>query len=178
MSICLGHQKLRSPFPSWCIVVVLQLLSCVQQFATPWTVAHQASLSSTVSWSLLKSVSTESVMPSKHPILCRPLPLLSSIFLSIRVHPSQSALHIRCPKHWSFSLSSSPSTEHSGLISFRVDWFGLCTVRKTLKSSLQHHNSLAPSLPYGLTLISIYDLQKNHSIDCMDPCWQSDVSAL
>ena len=100
--------------------IVVQSLSHVQFFATPWTAARQASLSFTISWSLLKLMSIESVMPSSHLILCRPL-LLPSIFPSIRVFSSESVLHIRWPKYWSFSFSISPSSEHSGLISFRVD---------------------------------------------------------
>jgi len=100
--------------------IVVQSLSHVQFFATPWTAARQASLSFTISWSLLKLMSVESVMPSSHLILCRPL-LLPSIFPSIRVFSSESVLHIRWPKYWSFSFSISPSSEHSGLISFRVD---------------------------------------------------------
>jgi len=100
--------------------IVVQSLSHVQFFATPWTAARQASLSFTISWSLLKLMSVESVMPSSHLILCRPL-LLPSVFPSIRVFSSESVLHIRWPKYWSFSFSISPSSEHSGLISFRVD---------------------------------------------------------
>ena len=94
----------------------------------------------TNSWSLLKLMSTESVMPSNHLILCHPLLLLPSIFPSIRVFSNESALHIRWPKYWSFSFSISPSNEYSGLISFRIDWFGLLAVQGTLKSLLQHHS--------------------------------------
>ena len=101
---------------------VVQSLSCVQLFVTPWTVAHQASLSFTVSQSLLKLMSIESVMPSNHLILCRLLLLLPSILPGIRVFSSESALRIRWPKYWSFSLSISPSNEYSGLISSRMDW--------------------------------------------------------
>ena len=104
--------------------VVVQSLSCVQLFMTPWTEALQASLSFTISWGLLKLRSIESVMPSNHLILCRPV-LLPSIFLSFRVFSSESALHIRWPKYGNFSFSISPSGEHSGLISFRIDWFDL-----------------------------------------------------
>ena len=117
--------------------IVLQLLSCVQLFATPWTAAPQASLSFTISQSLLKLMSIESMMPSNHLILYHPLLLLPSIFPSIR------ALHIRWPKYWSFSLSNSPSDEYSGLISFRIDWLDLLAVQGTLKSLLQHHSSKA-----------------------------------
>ena len=99
----------------------VQSLSCVRLFATPWTVAHQASLSITNSWSLLKLMSIELVMPSNHLILCRPLLLLPSTFPSIRVFSNESVLHIRWPKYWSFSFSISPSSEHPGLISFRMD---------------------------------------------------------
>ena len=106
----------------------------------PWTVAHQASLSITNSWSLLKFTSIELVMPSNHLILCCPLLLLPSIFPSIRVFSNESALHIRWPKYWSFSFSISPSNEYSGLISFRIYWFDLA-VQGTLKSLFQHHNS-------------------------------------
>ena len=108
----------------------VQLLSRVRLFATPWTAAHQASLSITNSWSLRKLMSIESVMPSNHLILCRPLLLLPSIFPSIRLFPSESALHIRWPKYWSFSLNISPSNEYSGLISFRMDWLDLLAVQR------------------------------------------------
>ena len=114
-----------------------QLLSCVRLFVTPWTTAHQAPLSITNSQSLPKLMSTESVMPSNHLILCRPLLLLPSIFPSIRVFSNESALCIRWPKYWSFSFSISPSNEHSGLISFRMDWLDLLVVQGTLKSLLQ-----------------------------------------
>ena len=107
----------------------VQSLSHVQLFATPWTAAHQASLSITNSWSLLKVMSIESVMPSNHPILRRPLLLLPSIFSSIRVFSNESALRIRWPKDWSFSFNISPSNEHPGLISFRTDWLDLLAVQ-------------------------------------------------
>ena len=122
-------------------VVVVQLLSCVQLLATPWTAACQASLSFTISWNLLKLMSIELVMPSNHLILCHPLLLLPSIFPSIRVFSNESALHIRWPKTWSFSFSISPSSEYWGLISFRIDWFDLLAVQGTLKSFLQDHSS-------------------------------------
>ena len=121
----------------------VQLLSCVQLFATPWTAAHQASLSITNSWSLLKLISTESVMPSNHLILCHPLLLLPTIFPSINVFSNESALHIRWPKCWHFSFNISPSDEHPGLISFRMQWLDLLAVQGTLKSLLQHHSSKA-----------------------------------
>ena len=112
------------------------MLSHVQVFVTPWTAARQASLSFTISWNLLKLMSIESVMPSNHLILCRPLLLLPSIFPSIRVFSNESALCIRWSKHWSFSIS--PSNEYSGLFSFRMDWLDLLAVQGTLKSLLQH----------------------------------------
>ena len=124
----------------------VQSLSCVRFFATPWTAAHQASLSITNSWSLPKLTSIESVMPSNHLILCRPLLLLPSIFPSIRVFSNESALHIRWPKYWSFSFNISPSNEYPGLISFRTGRLDLLAVQGTLKSLLQHHNSKASIL--------------------------------
>ena len=125
---------------------LVQLLSCVWLFATPWTIAHQASLSITNSQSLLKLMSIELVMLSNHLILCRPLLLLPLIFPSIRVFYNESVLPIRWPKYWSFSFSISPSNEYSGLISFRIDWFDLLAVQGTLKSLLQHHSSKASIL--------------------------------
>ena len=108
---------------------------------TPWTAACQVSLSITNSQSLLKLTYIESIMPSNHLILCCPLRLLSSIFPSIRVFSNESVLHIREPKYWSFSFNISPSNEHPGLISFRMDWLDLLTVQETLKSLLQYHSS-------------------------------------
>ena len=125
------------------IFVVIQSLSHVWLFATPWTAAHQASLSFSISWSLLKLISIELVMPSNNLILCRPLLLLPSIFPSIRVFSNEIVLHIRWPKYWSFSFSISPSNEYSGLISFRIDWLDLLAVQGTLRSLLQHHGSKA-----------------------------------
>ena len=119
----------------------VQSLSCVQQLVTPWTAARRASLSITNSWSLLKLMSIESVMPSNHLILCRPLLLLPPIFPSIRVFSNESALHIRWPKFWCFSFNISPFNEHPGLISFRMDWLDLLAVHGTLKSLFQHHSS-------------------------------------
>ena len=124
----------------------VQLLSHVQLFATPWTTACQASLSITNSQSLLKLMSIESVMPSNHLILRRPLLLLPSIFPSIRVFSNESALSIRWPKYRSFSFNISPSNEHPGLISLRMDWLDLLAVQGTLKSLLQHHSSKASIL--------------------------------
>ena len=121
-------------------------LSHVWLFATPWTAAHQASLSITNSRSLPKLMSIESVMPSNHLILCHPLLLLPSIFPSIRVFSNESALHIRWPKYWSFSFSIGPSSEYSGLISSRMDWLDLLAVQGTLKSLLQHYSSKASIL--------------------------------
>ena len=123
-----------------------QLLSHVQLFATPWTAACQASLSITNSWSLLRLMSIELVMPSNHLILCRPLLLLPSILPSIRVFSNKSVLPIRWPKYWSFSFNISPSNEYSGLISFRMDLLDLLAVQGTLKSLLQHHSSKASVL--------------------------------
>ena len=119
----------------------VQSLRRVWLFATPWTAARQASLSITNSWSLLKLMSIESVMPSTHLILCRPLLLLPSIFPSIRIFSNESALRIRWPKYWSFSCNISPSYEYSGLISFRMNLLDLLSVLGTLKSLLQHHSS-------------------------------------
>ena len=118
----------------------VQSLSHVWLFATPWIAARQASLSITNSWSLPKTMSIESVMPSNHLILYRTLLLLPSIFPSIRVFLNESALCIRWPKYWSFSFHISPSNEHPGLISFRMDWLDLLAVQGTLKSLLQHHS--------------------------------------
>ena len=110
---------------------------------TPWTVAHQVSLSFTISRSLLKFMPIEWVMPSSHLILCHALLLLTSIFLSIKVFSKELALRIRWPKYWSLSFNISLSSEYSGLISFRIDWFDLFAVQGTLKSLLQHHSSKA-----------------------------------
>ena len=124
----------------------VQLLSHVQLFATPWTAARQASLSLTNSQSLLKLIPIKSVMPSSHLIFFCSLLLLPSIFPSIRVFSSESALHIRWPKYWSFSFNISPSNEHPGLISFSMDWLDLLGDQGTLKSLLQHHSSKASIL--------------------------------
>ena len=131
---------------------------------------HQASLSITNSRSSLKLMSTESVMPSNHLILCHPLLLLPSIFPRIRIFLNESALRIRWPEYWSFSFSISPSNEYSGLISFRMDWLDLLVVQGTLKSLLQHHSSKASILLHSAffivpTLTSIHDHWKNHSLD-------------
>ena len=119
MEKCLGYISLKAT------VVLVQLLSPVWLFTTPWTAAYQASLFFTISWSSLKLMSTESVIPSNHLVLCHPLLFLPSIFPSIRVFSNELALHIRWPKYWRFSFNISPSNEYSGLISFRMDWFDL-----------------------------------------------------
>ena len=124
----------------------VQLLSCVWFFVTPWTAAHQGPLSITNSQSLLKLMSIELVMPSNRLIFCHPLLLPPSIFPSIRVFSNESALLIRWPKYWNFSFNISPSNEHSGLISFRMDWLDLFAVQGTLKSLLQYHSSKASIL--------------------------------
>ena len=144
----------------------VQLLSHVWLFVTPWTTAHQASLSITNSQSLLKLMSIDSLMPSNHLILCRPL-LLPSIFPSIGVFSNESVLHIRWPKYLSLSLSLSlsisPSNEHTGLISFRMDWFDLLAVQGTLKSLFQHHSSKASILwcSYILNYITLITFAKS-----------------
>ena len=124
----------------------VQSLSRVWLFVTPWTAAHQASLSITNSQSSPKLMCIESVMPSNHLICCRSLLLLPSVFPSIKVFSKESVLCIRWPKYWSFSFSISPSNEYSGLISFRIDWFDFLAVQGTLKSLLEHHNSKASVL--------------------------------
>ena len=144
--------------------------SCVQLFAVPRTAACQALLSFTISQSLLKFMSIQSVVLSNHLILCCSLFLLPSVFPSIRVFSSELALCIGWLKYRSFSFSINPSSEYSGLISFRIDWFDLLSVQGTLKSLLQHHssksiNSSVLSLLYGPTLTSIHDHWKNHSLD-------------
>ena len=153
------------------IIVVVQSPSRAQLFATPWTAACQACPSLTISQSLSKFMTIASVMPSSHLILWCPLLLLPSIFPSIRVFSNESALHIRWPKYWSFSFSTSPSNEYSALISYKNDWFDLSAVQETLKSLLQHHSSKASILWcsaffYCPALTTVCDL-----------CWQSNVSA-
>ena len=138
----------------WCCCSVTAMSDSV----TPWTAACQASLSFTISQSLLKLMSVVLVMPSKHLILCHPLLLLPSVFPSIRVFSNKSALCIRWPKYWSFSFSISPSNEYSGLISFRIDWFDLFAVQRTLKGLLQHH-SLKASI---IWLSAIFMVQLSH----------------
>jgi len=137
----------------WIAVVAVQLLSCIQLFVTPWTAAHQASLSFTISWSLLKLMSIELVMASNHLILCCPLLLLPSIFPSIRVSSNESTLRIRWPKYWSFNFPVSPSSDYSGLFTCRIDWFNLLAVQGTLKSLLQHHSPKATILWHSASLM-------------------------
>ena len=137
----------------------------------PWTATRQASLFFTISWSLLKFISTELVMSSIHPLLCCSLLLLPSIFPSIRVFSNELALWIRWPKYWSFSIS--PSKEYSGLISLAIDWFDLLAIQGTLNSLLQHHSSKASILWHTAffmvqLLTSVHDSWKNHSFDYMD----------
>ena len=127
----------------------VQSLSHVRLFATPWTAAHQASLSITSPQSLLKLTSIESVVPFNHLILCHPLLLLPSIFPNIRVFSNESVLRIRWPKYWRFSFSISPSNEYSELIFFKTDWFDLLAAQGTLKSLLQHHSSKASMLQHS-----------------------------
>ena len=148
--------------------------------ATPWTAAHQASLSITISQSLLKLMSIESVMPSNQFVLCHALLLLPSTFPSIRVFSNKSAFCIRWPKYWSFSFSISPSNDYSGLISLRMDWLDLLEAQVTLKSLLQHHSSKASIL--WCSVLFIVQLShpymttgKKHSFDSMDLYWQSNV---
>ena len=148
----------------------VQSLSHVQLFAMPWIAARQASLSITNSWSSPKLMGIESVMPSSHLILCRPLLLLPPIPPSIRVFSSESTLLMRWPEYWSFSLSISPSSEHPGLVSFRVDWCGSpCSPRDSQESSptpqFKRINSSALSFLHSPTFTSIHDYWKNHSLD-------------
>ena len=135
------------------------MLSRVRLFATPWITARQASLSITNSWSSLKLMSIGSVMPSSHLILCHPLLLLPPIPPSIRVFSNESTLRMKWPKYWSFSFSISPSNEHPGLVSFRMDWLDLLAVQGTLKSLLQHHSSEASILRHSAFFI----VQLSHS---------------
>ena len=147
----------------------VQSINCVSLFATPWTAACQASLSFTISQTLLKLMSIESVIPSNHLILCHPLLLLPSVFPSIRVFSNESVLRIRWPKYWSFNFSISPSNEYSGLIYFRISWLDLFAVQGTQESSptsqFKSIDSLTLNFLYGLTLTSIHNYRKNHSFD-------------
>ena len=147
-------------------VIVICLLSRVQLFVTPWTAARQASLSFIVSQGLLKLMSIESEMPFNHLILCHPLLLLPSIFPSIRVFSSDSALHIKWPKYWSFSFSITSSNDCSALIPFRTDSFDLLAVQGTLKNLLRHHDSKASILrcsAFFTVQLSVRDYWKNYS---------------
>ena len=160
----------------------VQSLSHVWLFVNPRTEACQASLSIANSWSLLKLMSIESVMPSNHLILCHLLLLLPSIFPSIRVFSNESVLHNRWAKYWNFSFNISPSNEYLGLISFRMGLVGSpCCPRDSQESSLtpqfRNINSLALNFLCSPTLRSIHDYWKNHSFDETDSCWQSNVSA-
>ena len=163
-------------------MVVVQSLSHVQLFAAPWTAARQASLSFTISRSLLKLMSIESMMPSNHLILCRPLLLLPSIFPRIRMFSNESALHIRWPNYWSFSFSISPSNEYSGLSS--LGWTGWISLQSKGLSRVfssatwfESISSSALNFIYGPTVTSLQDYWKSHSFDHTDLCWQSNVSA-
>ena len=149
---------LLSSYHTYLCMINVQLLNNVRLFATPWTATCQSSLSFTISQSLLKFMSIESVMPSNHFILCHLLLLLPSIFPSIRVFSNELTLHIRWPKNWSFSFSISPSNECWGLISFTIDWFYLLVVQGMLKSLLQHHNSETSVLRYS----SFFTVQLSH----------------
>ena len=153
------------------VVVVVQSLSPVWLFVSPWTIACQSSLAFTISWSLLKLMSIESVMLSNYLILCHPLLLLPLIFFSIRVFSNKPALWIRWPKYWNFSIS--PSNKYSGLISFRIDWFDLLAVQGTPKSLLKHQLSL-----WSSSHICTQLLEKPVGFDYTDLCQQSDVSLL
>ena len=160
----------------------VQSLSRVWLFVTPQIATRRASLSITNSWSLLKLMSIESVMPSSHLIFCRPLLLLPSIPPSIRVFSNESALHIKWPKYWSFSFSISPSNEHPRLISLRMGWLDLLAVQGTLKSLLQHHNSKASILQcsafFTVQLSHPYmTTRKSIALTRRTFCWQSNVSA-
>ena len=167
----LKTKHIRNSFLSYVILQFssVQSLSRVRLFATPWIAARQASLSITVSQSSLRLTSIESMMPSSHLILGRPLLLLPSVPPSIRVFSSESTLHTRWPKYWSFSFSIIPSKVHPGLISFRIDWLDLLAVQGTLKSLFQHHSSkhqfFGTQLSSQSTLTSIHDHWKNHSFD-------------
>ena len=142
-------------------VIVVQSLSCVRLFATPWTAVCQASLSFTISWSLLKLMSIESMMPSNHLILCHPLILLPSIFPSIRVFSNESALCIRWPKYWSFSFSISPSNEYSGLISFRMDRFDYSLISEEEPAGLFQGRGKELPQSHGDTLLYLPNLMDN-----------------
>ena len=159
----------------------VQSLSCVRFFLTLWIAACQASMSITNSWSFLKLMSIESLMPSNQLILCCHLLLPPSIFPRIRVFSSESGLHIRWPKYWSFSFSISPSNEYSILISFRIDPFDLLESKGLSRifsnATVQKHQFFSAQPSFGPTLLSICDYWKNHGFDYTDLCWQNNVSA-
>ena len=156
----------------------IQSFRHVRLLVTPWTAAYQASLSITNSPSLLKLKPIESVMPSHNLILCHPLLLLPSIFPTIRVLSNESVLHIRWPKYWNFSFSISPSNEHPGLISFRMDWLDLLAVQENLKNLLQHHSSRASVLQSSAFFMAqLSHPKENHSFDYANLCQQSNISA-
>ena len=165
-----GERQMPYEFTLTWNILVVHSPSHVWLLAIPWTATRQASLSLTISQSLLKLMSVESVMPSNHLILCHPCLLLPSIFPSIRVFSNESALHIRRPKYWSFSFNISPSNEYSGLNSFGMDWFGsLCSPRDSQESpptpQFKSINSSALSFLHSPTLTSIHDYWKNHRLD-------------
>ena len=179
MNLSLEMNCLDTNLVSKGLFSLVQSLSRVRLFATPWTAAHQASLSITNSRSLPKLMSMELVMLYNHLILCHPLLLPPLIFPNIRVFSNESALCIRWPKQWSFSFNINPSNEYPGLISSGMDWLDLLAVQGTVKSLLQCFKSIdcsALSFLYGPTLISIHEYWKNHSFDQTDLCWQSNVS--
>ena len=160
-------------------VTSVQSPSRVQLFGSPWTAAHQASLSITISWSLPKFMSIALVMPSSHLILWCPLLLLPSKFSSITDFSNELAIHIWWPKYWGFSIS--PSKEYSGLISLQIDWFDLLAVQGTFRSLLQHHSLKASilwcSARFMVQFSQLYKTTGNHSLDYMNLCWQSNASA-
>ena len=175
------EEKKENLMPSSELVQFSLSLSHVQFYATPWAAARQVSLSITNFQSALKLMSTEAVIPSNHLILCHPPLLPPSIFPSITVFSNESVCHNRWPKYQSLSFSISPSSEYSGLISFRIDWLDLLAVQKTLlrvfyNTTVQKHQNLSPQF-YSSTLISIHDYWKNHGFDQMDLCRQSNDSA-
>ena len=181
MVYCWTESINRSRKQSWVTFSSVQLLSCVQLFATPWTAALQASLSITNSRACSNSCPSggDAVQPSH--LLSSPSPPAFNLSQHQDLS-NESVFHIRWPKYWSFSFSISPSNEYSGLFSFRIDWFDLLAVQETFKSLLQHHSSkasysLALSLLYGSALTSIHDYWKNHGFDYTDLCRQSDISA-
>ena len=156
VSLALNFQRYQTAtyYPQFTLLLLL-LFSCsvMSDSATPWTATLQGSLSFTISWSLLKLMSIESVMPSNYFILCRPFILLHTLIPSIRVFSSELTLHIRWPKYWSFSFSISPSNEYSELISFRIDWLNLLAIQGALKSLLQHYSSKASILRHSASFV-------------------------